>query len=59
MVIHRFPSKGKKINGEYYANYLDRFIKDLKRTRPHMAKDEVIFHQDNARVQSHWQNFMY
>ena len=44
-IIHiDYLQKGKAINGEYYANLLDRFNEDLKRKRPHMAKKKVLVH---------------
>jgi histone-lysine N-methyltransferase SETMAR len=50
-IIHiDYLQKGRTINGEYYANLLDRFDDDLKKNRPHLAKKKVLFHQDNARV---------
>ena len=38
------------INGDYYAALLNRFNNILKKKRPHLAKEKVLFHQDNARV---------
>ncbi|XP_011251320.1 histone-lysine N-methyltransferase SETMAR-like [Camponotus floridanus] len=50
-IIHiDYLQKGKTINGEYYANLLDRFNDVLKEKRPHLAKKKVLFHQDNARA---------
>ncbi|KAG5307111.1 SETMR methyltransferase, partial [Acromyrmex insinuator] len=45
----RFPSK-QTINDDYYATLLDRFNNILKKKRFHLAKNKVLFHQDNARV---------
>ena len=42
--------KGRIINAEYYTNLLDRFNEYLKKKRPHLTKEKVLFHQDNARV---------
>lgn len=50
-IIHvDYLEKGKTINGEYYANLLDRFNDAVKEKRPHLAKKKILFHQDNARV---------
>ena len=52
-VIHiDYLQKRRTINGEYYTNLLERFKKDLKKKRAHLAKKKVLFHQDNARVHS-------
>jgi histone-lysine N-methyltransferase SETMAR len=40
--------KEKKINGEYYANLLQRLGEEIKKKRPHLAKKKVLFHQDSA-----------
>ena len=45
-----YLQKGITINDEYYTNLLNRFNKDLKKKRLHLAKKKVTFHQDNARV---------
>ena len=44
--------KGRTVNGEYYTNLLDRFNEHLKKKRPNLAKEKVLFHQDNARDQT-------
>ncbi|KAG5337044.1 SETMR methyltransferase, partial [Acromyrmex charruanus] len=43
--INYLPSK-QTINGDYYAALLDH-NNILKKTRPHLAKKKVLFHQDN------------
>ena len=45
-----YLQKGKTINGEYYANLLQRLSAEIKKKRPHLAKKKVLFHQDNAPV---------
>ena len=45
-----YLKKGKTINDEYYANLLHRSTGENKEKRPHLAKKEVLFHQDNAPV---------
>lgn len=45
-----YLQKGKTINGEYYANLLQRLSDEIKKKRPHLAKKKVLFHQDNAPV---------
>lgn len=42
--------RGKTINGEYYANLLQRLSEEIKIKRPHLSKKKVLFHQDNAPV---------
>ncbi|XP_014467559.1 PREDICTED: histone-lysine N-methyltransferase SETMAR-like, partial [Dinoponera quadriceps] len=39
---------GKTINGEYYANLLQRLNEEIKQKRPHLAKKKVLFHHGNA-----------
>lgn len=52
-IIHGdYLEKGKTINREYYANLWDRFNHAVKEKNPHLAKDKIIFHQDNARVRT-------
>ena len=45
-----YLEKGKTINGEYYANLLQRLSEEIKQKRPHLAKKKVLFHADNAPV---------
>jgi len=45
-----YLQKGRTINGEYYANLLQRLGDEIKEQRPHVAKKKVLFHQDNAPV---------
>src|SRR5436190_22178427 len=45
-----YLQKGKTINGEYYANLLQRLSDEIKKKRAHLAKKKVLFHQDNAPV---------
>lgn len=40
----------QKITGDYYAAELDRFNNALKEKRPHLSRNKVLFHQDNACV---------
>ena len=47
MIIYK---NEEKINGEYYANLLQRLSDIIKKKRPHLAKKKVLFHQDNAPV---------
>ena len=44
-----YLSKGKTINGEYYANILDQLHQNIQQKRPGLAHKKIIFHQDNAR----------
>ena len=44
-----YVQKGKKINGEYSANLLQRLSDEIKK-RPQLAKKKVLFHQDSAPV---------
>ena len=43
-----YLQKGKTINGEYYANLLQRLSEEIKQKRPHLSKKKVLFHQDNT-----------
>ncbi|XP_018346987.1 PREDICTED: histone-lysine N-methyltransferase SETMAR-like, partial [Trachymyrmex septentrionalis] len=45
-----YLQKGRTINGEYYANLLQRLGDEIKEKRPHLAKKKVLFHQNNAPV---------
>jgi len=40
--------KGKTVTGLYYAELLGRFVAELQKIRPHLAKKKVLFHHDNA-----------
>lgn len=40
--------KARTIKGQYYAEFLGRFDDALKRKRPQLAKNNVLFHRDNA-----------
>lgn len=42
--------QGKTATREYYAVLLDRSNKEIKKETPHMAKKNVLFHQDNVLV---------
>lgn len=46
---HRLPSRARN---NHHANLLNRFKDNLKKKRPHLTKKEVLFNQDNARVQT-------
>ena len=39
-----YLQKGRTINGEYYANLLQRLDDEIKEKRPHLAKKKVLFH---------------
>ena len=45
-----FFQKGRTINGEYYANLLQRLSDEIKIKGPHLAKNKWLFHQVNAPV---------
>jgi len=50
-IIHiYYLQKGRTINGKYYANLLDQFNDNLKKRQPHLAKNKISIHHDNARV---------
>lgn len=49
LMIDYLP-KGQTINGEYYANLLDKLHQCIQQKRPGLAKKKIIFHQDNARA---------
>ena len=50
-IIHiDYLQKDKTINGEYYGNLLQRLNDEIKKKRPHLAKNKVLFCQDNAPV---------
>lgn len=61
-IIHiDYLQKGKTINGEYYANLLDRFNEDLKKNDPIWPRKKLFFIKimhGCTRVQSQWQNSM-
>jgi len=50
IILIDYLQKGRTINGEYYANLLQRLGDEIKEKRPHLAKKKVLFHQDNAPV---------
>ena len=43
-----YLEKGKTINSDYYMALLNRLSAEIKKKRPHMQKEKVLFHQDNA-----------
>ena len=45
-----YLQKGKTVNGEYYANLLQRLSNEIKKKRPYLAKKKVLFYQSNASV---------
>lgn len=49
LMIDYLP-KGQTINGEYYANLLDKLQECIEQRRPGLARKKIFFHQDNARV---------
>ncbi|XP_018316263.1 histone-lysine N-methyltransferase SETMAR-like [Mycetomoellerius zeteki] len=51
-IIHIDYLPSKQTNGDYYVALLNRFNNILKKKRPHLAKKNVLFHQDNARVRT-------
>lgn len=48
LMIDYLPS-GQTINGNYYANLLDRLHQNIQQKRPGLIRKKIIFHQDNAR----------
>jgi len=46
--LHRLFGKGKTVTGLYYSELFGRFAAELQRIRPHLAKNKVLFHHDNA-----------
>lgn len=45
VVYINYLEKGRKLNGSYYANLLDRFNEDLNE-KTTIAKKKVLFHQN-------------
>ena len=45
-----YLQKGETINGEYYANILQRLSDEIQKKRPYLVNKKVLFHPDNARV---------
>ena len=43
-----YLEKGKTINSDYYMAFLDPLSAEIKKKRPHMQNEEVLFHQDHA-----------
>ena len=41
-------AKGRRITEQYCSELLNRFDKKLKETRPHLAKENVLFQYDKA-----------
>ena len=48
VVMIDYLEKGKTITGQYYAALLQQLKAAIKEKRPHMARNKVLFHQDNA-----------
>jgi len=45
-----YLKKGNTVTGLYHAELLDRFAAELQKIRPHLAKEKVLFHHDNAKA---------
>lgn len=45
-----YLQKETTINGEYFDKLLDLFKEDLEKKRSQLFKKDVVFHQDNANV---------
>ena len=45
-----YLQKGKTINVKYYAHLLQHLNNEIKKKWPHLSKNKVLFHQDNAAV---------
>jgi [histone H3]-lysine36 N-dimethyltransferase SETMAR len=43
-----YLEKGKTINSDYYIALLERLKDEIAEKRPHLKKNKVLFHQDNA-----------
>jgi len=43
-----YLEKGHTINSEYYTALLERLKDEIAKKRPHMAKKNILFYQDNA-----------
>jgi len=43
-----YLEKGKTVTWLYYAELLGRFDAELQKIRPHLVKNKVLFHHDNA-----------
>ena len=50
IIFVEYLHKRKRINGEYYANLLQRLSDEIKEKRAHLTKKKVFFHQDNAPI---------
>ena len=42
-----YLENSKIVNGEYYARLLQRLDEKIMEKHPHLAKKEILFHQDN------------
>lgn len=52
LILIDYLENGKTICGEYYANLQHELSDKLEKKRPHLAKKNVLFHQNNAPAQS-------
>ena len=43
-----YLEKGRTINGAYYAAILDWLVDEIRKKRPHLKKEQILFHDDNA-----------
>ncbi|XP_076667941.1 histone-lysine N-methyltransferase SETMAR-like [Andrena cerasifolii] len=50
IILIDYLQRGKTINGEYYANLLQRLSEEIKEKRPQLATKKALLHQDNAPV---------
>ena len=53
IILIDYLPKGKTINGENYANLLQRLSDEIGKKRSYLAKNKVLFHQDNVPVNTY------
>ena len=48
VILIDYLQKGKTITEAYYASLIDKLKAELAEKLPHLQKNKIMFHQDNA-----------
>ena len=47
VIFIKYLKKGRTISGVYYAASLGRLVDEIRKKRPHLKKEKIVFHYDN------------
>ena len=48
VILIDYLEKGKRITTAYYATLLDRLVDQIRKKRPHLKKNKILFYYNNA-----------